>query len=262
MTNHLLVDLSDGVLTLTLNRPERRNALSEEMLDALAQQLAGAADDDAVRCVVLTGAGGAFCAGGDVQQFHEGGGVGEAGAEAETAQLASQRATTGAIWTFPKPVIAALPGAVAGAGIGLSLAADIRIGTPRTVMATAFVGVALPGDYGVPWLLSRAVGPIRARELMLTSPRLDAEACRSLGLVTTVVAADELETAVGKWAAGFVAGPQSALRAAKADLIDADRMGLDDYMANEVKRLHECSRHPDHREAVSAFVEKRPPVFE
>lgn len=263
---HLLVDLTDGVLTLTLNRPDRRNAMSRQMVDGLGAELERAERDDAVRAVVLTGAGRAFCAGGDVQAFDEnggeGGGAAEVDPEAVALQLANQRATVGRMHALPKPVIAALPGAAAGAGLGLALAADLRIGTPRTVVATAFATVGLSGDYGVAWLLERLVGPATARELLMLNPRLDGERCLELGLLNRLVAEDELVGATQELAGALARGPRLALAHIKHNLVDAPGLSLDESMVREVTRHKECGLSDDHVEAVRAFVEKRPPVFD
>lgn len=264
-TDHVLYDLTDGVATITLNRPERRNAMSGPMIGRLGELLAQTADDPAVRVLVLTGAGRAFCAGGDVQQFDEDGGEGGGATEVDPAavaeQLHHQELTVGAIHRFPKPVIAALPGAAAGAGLGLALAADLRIGTPRTVVATAFSGVALSGDFGVVWLLERLVGPARARELLLLNPRLDGAACLELGLLTRLVPEEELAAQTDALARQLADGPALALRHLKSNLLDAPGQTLSESMAVEVQRHKECGLTADHVEAVRAFVEKRPPVY-
>ncbi|GAB3108369.1 enoyl-CoA hydratase [Janibacter alkaliphilus] len=264
-TEHVLTDRRDGVLTITLNRPERRNAMSREMVEGLAEHLEQAAGDDTVGAVVLTGAGRAFCAGGDVQQFDEdggeGGGATEVDPDAVALQVAQQRATVSRIHTLPQPVVAALPGAAAGAGLGLALAADLRIGTPRTVVATAFATVGLSGDYGVAWLLDRLVGPAVARELLLLNPRLDGQRCLELGLVNQLVAEDELAGAAHDLAARLAAGPRPALGHIKRNLVDAPGLSLEESMEREVQRHKECGLSEDHVEAVRAFVEKRPPVF-
>lgn len=265
-TEPVLHDLRDGVLTLTLNRPDRRNALSAEMVTGLGDLVAAAASDRGVRALVLTGAGGAFCAGGDVQQFDEDGGEGGGGSEVDqealAEQLRQQEATVGRLHRFPKPVIAALPGAAAGAGLGLALAADLRVGTPRTLVATAFATVALSGDFGVAWLLERLVGPARARELLFLGPRLDGQACLDWGLLNQLVAEDELEAHAHELAARLAAGPTLALAHLKTNLLEAPSQTLSESMAAEVPRHKECGLTADHVEAVRAFVEKRPPVFE
>src|SRR3954465_13354493 len=164
-TSDLLARVEDGVAVLTMNRPERRNALSGEMLDALARTLAQVEIDDEGGCVVLTGAGGAFCAGGDVKGMAEG----ADGARSFDALVHRQRlnhhATAGRLHRMPKPTIAAIPGAAAGAGLSLALACDLRYGSSRALMTTAFARVGFAGDYGGTWFLPRLVGPAKAREL-------------------------------------------------------------------------------------------------
>src|SRR5258705_5065887 len=158
-TEHLLATESDGVATLTMNRPERRNALSGQMLDGMARALDYAERAASVRCVVLTGAGGGFCAGGDVKGMAEGGlGGGPTLDERIHAQRLSQRNTAGRIYLMPKPVIAMLPGPAAGAGLSLALACDMRVLADNVVITTAFARVGFSGDYGGTFFLSQLVG--------------------------------------------------------------------------------------------------------
>lgn len=264
-TDHVLYDLSDGVATITLNRPDRRNAMSGPMIERLGELLDETGRDAGVRALVLTGAGRAFCAGGDVRQFDEdggeGGGATEVDPDAVADQLAHQEMTVGRMHAFPKPVIAALPGAAAGAGLGLAFAADLRIGTPRTVMATAFTTVGLSGDFGVAWFLHHLVGPSRARELLLLGPRLDGQACLELGLLNRLVPEDELVDQAHQLARRLADGPALALTHLKANLREAPSQTLSEAMRAEVPRHKECGLTADHVEAVRAFVEKRPPVF-
>ena len=169
-TQDLLVRVEDGVAVLTMNRPERRNALSPAMLEALARALEEAEENDDVACVVLTGAGGAFCAGGDVKAMAEGNGA-KIDYDARVAvQRRSQRATSGRLHAMPKPTIAALPGAAAGAGLALALACDLRIAARGAVLTTAFARVGLSGDYGGTWFLTRLVGTAQAPASCTSSP--------------------------------------------------------------------------------------------
>jgi len=265
-TTELLATRRAGVLTLTLNRPDRRNAITPAMNAALAAQLHAAETSELVGAVLLTGAGGAFCAGGDVKGFNERGGEGGPGAtQADPARVANQqsaqRATVGRIYRLAKPVVAALPGGTAGAGLGFALAADLRIGCPRTVLATAFAGVGLSGDYGVAWLLSALIGPARARELMFLGERVDSVRALELGLLNRSVAEDELPDAAFELAARLANGPQAALRAMKVNLLNAGRLDLEPAMDSEVGPHMTCGVTDDHRNAVAAFVEKRKPVY-
>jgi 2-(1,2-epoxy-1,2-dihydrophenyl)acetyl-CoA isomerase len=264
-TDDLLAAVDDGVATIVLNRPARRNALSPEMLAALARVLERLDGADDVGALVITGSGPAFCAGGDVKGFSERGGEGGTAGVADPAAIAEQqgiqRATVGALHAFAQPVIAALPGAAAGAGLGFALAADLRIGTPRTVLTTAFARVGLSGDYGTAWLLRQLVGPARAAELMFLSDRVDADAALRLGLLNWVVAADELRPRTAELAARLARGPRLALASMKRNLLLAGQAGLGEAMDAEVPRHKECGVTDDHREAVAAFVEKREPRF-
>jgi 2-(1,2-epoxy-1,2-dihydrophenyl)acetyl-CoA isomerase len=264
-TGDLLARVERGVAVLTLNRPERRNALSAAMLRALADTLDEVAGADDVGAVLLTGAGGGFCAGGDVKGFAERGGeAGGSGGSVEertARQLESQHATTGRLHAFAKPTVAALPGAAAGAGIGLALACDLRVGCERSAFVGAFGKVGLSGDYGAIWGLTRLVGPARARELMLLGERLDAATALDWGLLNRVVPTEELGAFALTTAAGLAAGPRQALASMKANLLDAEQLDLAAAMAREVPRHQACGSTDDHREAVRAFVEKRAPVF-
>lgn len=264
-TDDLLARVERGVGVVVLHRSERRNALTPDMLAALAAVLADLEVADDVGAVLLTGAGTAFSAGGDVKAFAsrggEGGGTSAPREERVRRQQAMQRATTGRLHAMAKPTVAALPGAAAGAGLGLALGCDLRIGCPATVIATAFGKVGLSGDYGTAWLLARLVGPARARRLLFLGERLDATAAHELGLLDWLVEADELAGFALATAADLAAGPRQALAGMKANLLDAERYDLDDAMDREVPRHLECGVSTDHVQAVQAFVEKRTPVF-
>ena len=167
-TEDLLASLEEGVFTLTLNRPEARNAMSGEMTAALAAQLADAELNPKVRCIVLTGAGKGFCAGGDVKGMAADGDgtVGDNTIDhAIHRQRANQRGTAGRLYSMPKPTIAALPGAAAGAGLSLALACDMRIMARNAIMTTAFARVGFSGDYGGTYFMSQLVGTAKARQL-------------------------------------------------------------------------------------------------
>jgi 2-(1,2-epoxy-1,2-dihydrophenyl)acetyl-CoA isomerase len=263
--DEVLTQVTDGVGTITLNRPDRRNALSEAMIEALAVALTEMEAAREVGAVVLTGAGGAFCSGGDVQVFHEQGGEGAGSTEVDLAAVETQRrhqkATVGRIYRCRKPVLASIPGAVAGAGIGLALAADLRIGSPRTVFATAFGAVGLAGDFGVAWLLDRLVGPAKARELIFLNPRIRGDECLALGLVNWVVPEQELEQRTHEIAARLARGPSHALDGMKQNLLRAPHEDLAASMATEVLLHKATGLTADHVAAVNAFVSKVKPAF-
>jgi len=263
-TADLLATLDSGVLTLTLNRPDARNAMSSAMNQALQEQLAAAEFNPAVRCIVLTGAGKGFCAGGDVKGMaaRGDGTVGKLTIDqAIHRQRANQRATAGKLFKMPKPTIAALPGAAAGAGLAIALACDIRVAAKSAFVSTGYARVGLSGDYGIAWLLTRAVGSVRARELMFTAERVDAERCERIGLVNRIVADDKLQEEAFAFAKSLAEGPQVALRNMKDNLDDALHVDYPTALYREAERLVQASRTEDHKEAVRAFVEKRKPIF-
>src|SRR4029453_7525275 len=220
---YILARVEERVPTITFNRPERRNAVGPEMLHALEVALDAADRDDAVRAVVLTGAGGAFCAGGDVKGMDETnrGGSREAGPGIDAAiawQRRNQRNTAGRIYTMPKPVIASLPGAVAGAGLSFALACDLRIASENAVFTTAFARVGFSGDYGGTYFLTQVVGSAKARELYFLSERFDAKEAERLGLVHWVVPPDALEDRTLALAQRLASGPSVAYRYMKENL--------------------------------------------
>jgi 2-(1,2-epoxy-1,2-dihydrophenyl)acetyl-CoA isomerase len=263
-TQHLLASVDDGVAVVTFNRPERRNAFSPSMVAALGDVLARVEADDAVGAVVLTGAGGAFCAGGDVKAMADDEPLfgAERGYDDKVAlQRHSQRATAVRLWSMPKPTIAALPGAAAGAGLSLALACDLRYAAESAVLTTAFARVGLSGDYAGTWFLTRLVGVAKAKELYFFSDRLSASDARSLGIVNDVFAGDVLHDEVMARARRLAEGPRVALRYMKENLERAVHGDLVECSDLEVTNHLHCGTTEDHREAARAFVDKRPPVF-
>jgi len=275
-TEDLLAEVDEGVAVITLNRPERRNAFSATMLRALGQVLARAETDSAVGALLLTGAGGAFSAGGDVKGFaaRADGGEGRAPAggggaggllagydQAVHAQRLDQRRTSGKLYEMPKPTLAALPGPAAGAGLALALACDLRIAASTAFLTTAFANVGFSGDYGGTWFMSRLVGEAKTKEMYFLSERVGADEAARLGLVNWVVAPDELETRSRELARRLASGPTVAYRYMKENINRAALWELGDCMDLEVTHHIRCSFTEDHREASRAFVEKRPPVF-
>jgi 2-(1,2-epoxy-1,2-dihydrophenyl)acetyl-CoA isomerase len=264
-TDHLLARIEDRVATLTLNRPERRNAFSNEMLAGLARALEVAETAHDVGCVVVTGAGGAFSAGGDVKGMNErnvGGGEGP-GLDARIhAQRLSQRATAGRIHAMPKPVIAALPGAAAGAGFALAMACDFRVAAENAVLVTSFARVGFSGDYGGTYFATQVVGAARAKELYFLSDRVSAPDALRVGLVNRVVPAAELEQATRELALRLANGPTVAYRYMKENIHRA-AAGADMLDCLDLEATHHVHTGltEDHREAARAFVEKREPTF-
>lgn len=258
-TEHVTATVDDGVAVLTLNRPERRNALSAEMLVGLGLALAHVDADPEIGAVVLTGAGGAFCAGGDVKGFAER--TGPAPTNQEADQRRSQLAISGRLARMSTPSVAALPGAAAGAGLSIALACDLRYAADTAVLTTAFAKVGLAGDYGSAWFLVQLVGPAKARELLWLSTKLTAQEALGLGLVNEVVPADDVLGRAMDVARALAAGPRVALAYMKENVELAMHAPLDTYMDVEVTHHLRSFATEDHVEASQAFVEKRVPTF-
>lgn len=263
MADVLIEALEDGLLTITLNRPERRNALNPELLEALPVALAKAADDPTVRAVLLTGAGGTFCVGGDVGAMGSGKPTETAGIshEQRVIDLRRQTEATRLLYEIPKPTICAVEGAAAGAGLSLALACDMRVVARGAKLTTAFVKVGLSGDFGGTWLLSQLVGTAKARELYFLSPVLKGDEAAELGLVTRLVEDGTADAESRALAMALAKGPTLTLAAIKDNLNDALVMPLGDLLVVEGERHIGSARTADHKEAVAAFVGKRPAVF-
>jgi 2-(1,2-epoxy-1,2-dihydrophenyl)acetyl-CoA isomerase len=263
-TTELLASFDEGVLTLTMNRPEARNAMTGTMTAALAEQLATAELDANVACIVLTGAGNGFCGGGDVKGMAAAGDgtVGNNTIDgAIHAQRVNQRATAGKLFTLPKPTIAALPGAAAGGGLSLALACDLRIMASTAFLTTAFARVGFSGDYGGTYFLTQLVGSAKARELYYLSERVSADEALRLGLTNWVCEPDELADRTRDLARRLASGPTVAYRYMKENLNRAMTGDLDDCLDLEATHHVHCGQTEDHREATKAFVAKREPVF-
>ena len=261
-TDQLLARQDGGVLVLTLNRPEARNALSDDLSPALRRMLADASQDDSIGALVITGAGTAFCAGGDVKGMGGNTSKKPMTTDERIADLQQrQRTLTGALITMPQPTIAALPGPAVGAGLSIALACDIRIAAASAFLSTGYRRVALSGDYGIAWMMTRLVGTARARELMFTGERVEAERAERIGLVNQVVADAVLQETAMTMARSFADGPRTALRLMKENLDLAIGADFVTALDREAEQLVLASQDPDHGEAVRAFVEKRAPVF-
>jgi 2-(1,2-epoxy-1,2-dihydrophenyl)acetyl-CoA isomerase len=263
-TTDLLATLDDGVLVLTMNRPEARNAMSAAMNAALSEQLARAELDNEVKVIVLTGAGNGFCAGGDVKGMAARG-DGTVGNntidQAIHKQRLNQRNTSGKLFRMPKPTIAALPGPAAGAGFSFALACDMRVMSRAAFMTTAFARVGFSGDYGGTYFLTQLVGSAKARELYMLSDRVSADEALRLGLANWVVEPDQLMTKTLEIARRLASGPTVAYRYMKENLNRAMAGEVEDCLDLEATHHVHCGQTEDHREATKAFVEKREPVF-
>lgn len=261
-TNELLCTVKEGVALITLNRPEARNAMSDRLTPALRTQIKERGEDPNVGAILITGAGTAFCSGGDVKGMGGRGPRGQMSFDERMTDLRwRQAALTGALVAVRKPTIAALPGAAAGAGLAIALACDIRIAARSAFVSTGYARIGLSGDYGIAWLLTRTVGSTRARELMFTAERVDAERCERIGLVNRIVDDAKLQEEAFAFARSLAEGPRVALANMKSNLDDALHIDYPTAMFREAERLTQCSRTEDHKEAVRAFVEKRKAVF-
>jgi 2-(1,2-epoxy-1,2-dihydrophenyl)acetyl-CoA isomerase len=264
-SEHLTYRVDDGVAVITMDRPERRNALTNDMIEGLAASIGAAETDVEVRCVVLTGAGGAFCAGGDVKGFAAGGGAGGGASSWDVGvhtQRLSHRETAGRLFEMPKPTLAVLPGPAAGAGLSLALACDMRIAVDTAIITTAFAKVGLAGDYGGTWFLTQLVGPARAKELYYLSERIDMATALELGIVNRVAPADGFESAWTELAAQLAAGPPIAYRYMKENINRSVGGDLRTTLDLESTHHRHTGTTRDHLDASKAFVEKRQPVFE
>jgi 2-(1,2-epoxy-1,2-dihydrophenyl)acetyl-CoA isomerase len=267
-TDDLLAEVDGHLGIITFNRPDRRNALSDPMYGGFDRALPALASDPEVRVLVITGAGGAFCAGGDVKGMNESHRMGTPRAgrggslEDQVANLRrSQQAVSLALHHFPRPVVAVLPGAAAGAGLSIALAADIRLAAERAVLVTAFANVGASGDFGGSWFLTQLVGTAKAKELYFTSPRLTAREAMDLGMVNQVLADDNFEQLALDWCRDLAARAPIATRLMKENLNRAITADLATALDAEAPNMIRSMSTADHREAAAAFVEKRSPVF-
>jgi enoyl-CoA hydratase/carnithine racemase len=250
----------DGVATITLNRPKRLNALTFEVYRELTDVFGALANEKDVRAVVITGAGRAFCSGGDVHDI-----IGELFSRNMEGLLEFTHLTCELvrnIRTLPKPVIASLNGTTAGAGACIALAADIRIASEAAKIAFLFVKVGLSGaDMGAAYLLPRVVGLAKATELLYTGDFISAGEAERIGLYNRVVSSAELEPATKELAQRLAKGPAFALAKTKEMLNREMHLNLDAALESEAQAQAICMQHPDYREAYEAFVAKREPKF-
>jgi 2-(1,2-epoxy-1,2-dihydrophenyl)acetyl-CoA isomerase len=261
MSADLIEQVKDGVAVLTLNRPDRLNAMSRPMLDALLEALPRLAEDPAVGVVVLTGAGRGFCAGGDVKAMAEGSELGGQTMEEKAQALRSRMETSRWLHEMPKPTIAMMRGPAAGAGLSLAMACDLRVASDTVKLGTAFARVGYSGDFGGSYYLTQLVGTAKARELYFTADLLDAQQALGLGLVNRVVEDARLEEETMALASRLARGPRVAYRYMKRNMNAAESASLKDMLDLEAWHHTRTGMTEDHREAARAFVEKREPQF-
>ena len=258
MSDNVLYDVTDGVGTITLNRPDAMNSLDLATKIALRDAAVAASEDAAVRVIVLAGTGRAFCVGQDLKEHAA---ALEAGNGLErTVELHYNpllRALTGA----PKPVIAAVNGVAAGAGAALAFAADLRIASDKAAFNLAFANIGLTADSGASWTLPRLVGPAKAVELLMLPETIKIDEAAALGLVHRVVASDELDATVAELAARMAAGPTAAYAAIKKAVGFGLSHSLDETLDLEAVLQDACAATEDHVNAVRAFLAKEKPTF-
>ena len=256
----VLQQLDQGLLTVTMNRPERRNALNADMTLGLVEAARRAAEDHEVRAVLLKGAGGTFCVGGDVKSMAES--RAPLPFEAKTANLRKGMEVSRILHQMPKPVVAQLDGAAAGAGLSIALACDLRVASASCKITTAFAKVGFSGDYGGTYFLTHLLGSAKARELYLLSPVLSAQEAFALGMVTRVVGDAEVEAAAHELAMSLAQGPSIALGYIKRNINNAEHLSLEACFDGEAIHHTRAGETADHKEAAKAFVEKRKASFQ
>jgi 2-(1,2-epoxy-1,2-dihydrophenyl)acetyl-CoA isomerase len=266
MSDQLLETLEDGVLTLTMNRPEARNALTGEMQAGLSAGINRAAADPNVRALVLTGAGGAFCAGGDVKGFaadtsRGSGGGGGFNLEARSQGLRTSMDVVRILHEMPKPTLAVIPGPAAGAGLSLALACDLRIAANDAKLTTAFSKVGLAGDYGGSYFLTHLVGAAKTRELYFTADVITGAEALALGIVNKAMPREELAAYAADYARYLAGLPTVAIGYMKRNLNAAEHATLAEVLDMEALHMVRTMMTDDHKAAAQAFVDKAKPVF-
>ncbi len=263
VTEDLQVELKNGVGILTLNRPDKLNALTPAMGIAAVAALREFAENAEVGAVVLTGAGRGFCAGGDVSAMNRGNEIGSA---EDTLEQKIDRLRRGHEWpwllySIPKVTIAVVNGPVAGAGLGLAMSCDLRIASDQARFGTAYARVGYGGDYGATWQLTRLVGQAKAKELFFLADMISADEAQRLGLVNRVVSHDKLWEEAMAVAERIAAGPLVSYRYMKANIHMAGTVDFRTLLDREAETHVRCGQTTDHKEGVRAFLEKRPPQF-
>jgi len=260
MSDDLLETIDDGVATVTMNRPEARNAFTGQMMEGLTEALSRLASDPSVRVVVLTGAGGAFCAGGDVKSFAANAGA-DVNLDQRMQELRDRMDVSRLLHEMPKPTLAVIPGPAAGAGFSLAMACDLRIAADSAKLTTAFSKVGLSGDFGGSYFLTKLLGAAKARELYFTAEVILGKEAEALGMVSKSVPDEELPVAAAAMAKHLASLPTVAIGYMKKNLntaLDGSLSDVLDWEANQMVRSFETE---DHKGAAQAFVEKRAPVF-
>jgi enoyl-CoA hydratase/carnithine racemase len=250
-----------GVLTVTLNRPHRLNALDLATLNELDHAIARARADSSVRAVLLTGAGRAFCAGADVKEWAGEGGEPDAAAEPADDWVTTAHRVIATLYRLPKPVVAAVNGVAVGAGLDLALAADFRVASDTARFGSVYITLGIPPDAGASYLLPRIVGVPKAKELIYTGRIIDAAEADRIGLLTQLVPAADLMTSARAWAGQLASGPTIAIGMAKENIHEHWTSSIEAALKNEQRAGQICTSTADHREGLAAVNAKRPAQF-
>ena len=264
MGSDLLETFHDGIATLTINRPQSRNSMTTEVMQGLSEAMPRLANDPAVRLVVLTGAGGAFCAGGDVKGFvnKEPGSANSLPFEQNVNLLRASMEVSRWLHEMPKPTLAVISGPAAGAGLSLALACDLRIAADDAKLTTAFSKIGLSGDFGGSYFLNHLVGAAKAREMYFTGEVVLGAQAVLIGLVNRSVPKDQLAQAAQAWALELAALPTLAIGYMKRNLNAGLRGSLSEVLDLEAIHMIRTFETEDHKAAAIAFVEKKLPRFQ
>jgi 2-(1,2-epoxy-1,2-dihydrophenyl)acetyl-CoA isomerase len=254
----IVTNVQDGVATLTLNRPDKLNALNPELLSRSIEALRSWSSDPNVGAVLVTGTGRAFCAGGDVSSMAK---ETDRSHEDNIDRLRASQELSWLLYNIPKVTIAAVNGFAMGAGLGICLACDLRIASDQAKFGSAYAKVGFGGDFGTTWLLTRYVGAPKAKEMLFLADIIDAAEAHRLGLVNRIVSADQLDGEARALASRIAHGPRTSYRYMKANVNLATTTDFRTMLDREAETHLRCGQTEDHKEGVRAFMEKRPPTF-
>ena len=254
----IITQVQDRIATLTFNRPDKLNALNAELLSGSIEVLRSWSVDPHIGAIVVTGAGRAFCAGGDVSAMAQ---ATEQSLEQNIDRLRASQELSWLLYNIPKVTIAAVNGFAMGAGLGICLACDLRMASDQAKFGTAYSKVGFGGDFGTTWLLTRYVGAPKAKELLFLADTIDATEAHRLGLVNRVVPHDQLQAETHSVAARIACGPLTSYRYMKANINLATNTDFRTLLDREAETHLRCGQTEDHREGVRAFLEKRAPKF-
>ena len=265
-TRQLLSHIHGKIGIITLNRPESKNALSDELTPALRTQIANLNLDDRVNSLIITGAGDAFCAGGDIKSMNSSSNkdswTNKVSEEEVIKSLQMKQMTlTHALYNFSKPTIAALPGAAAGAGLSIALTCDFRFTNENAFAIAGYGRIALTGDYGMSWLLPRIIGISKAKDMMFSNKKILAREGLNIGLFDNIIEGDNLLKSTLEYANFLSSFSPLALKAMKNNINSAYELSLEKSLNQEAIELIKASNSNDHKEGIRAFIEKRKPNF-